>query len=310
MINTIIISSIFPSLLSVYFVGRFFSKKSIVDKINDRSSHNTVAYRIGGISIFTSVFLLSVFYYVKGVELYDYSLLIPLAILLFVGFYDDLYEVDFKLKFIFQIIAAKIIIDSGLIIDNMHGIIGVYELNRIVAQVLTIFIIVAIINSINFIDGIDGLAILIVAKFIILVELFANSDLGVTYLSLIVLFSTLPLLYFNFKKKEKIFLGDAGSHFLGGVVSILVLYVLSQDYLIKPQFDINKILFILSILSYPIFDIIRVSSIRVLNGKSPFVADKNHIHHIILKKLGNHLYTSLMILILSFVFTILMQLIF
>lgn len=310
MINTIIISSIFLSLLSVYFVGRFFSKKSIVDKINDRSSHNTVAYRIGGISIFTSVFLLSVFYYVKGVELYDYSLLIPLAILLFVGFYDDLYEVDFKLKFIFQIIAAKIIIDSGLIIDNMHGIIGVYELNRIVAQVLTIFIIVAIINSINFIDGIDGLAILIVAKFIILVELFANSDLGVTYLSLMVLFSTLPLLYFNFKKKEKIFLGDAGSHFLGGVVSILVLYVLSQDYLIKPQFDINKILFILSILSYPIFDIIRVSSIRVLNGKSPFVADKNHIHHIILKKLGNHLYTSLMILILSFVFTILMQLIF
>ena len=249
MINTIIISSIFLSLLSVYFVGRFFSKKSIVDKINDRSSHNTVAYRIGGISIFTSVFLLSVFYYVKGVELYDYSLLIPLAILLFVGFYDDLYEVDFKLKFIFQIIAAKIIIDSGLIIDNMHGIIGVYELNRIVAQVLTIFIIVAIINSINFIDGIDGLAILIVAKFIILVELFANSDLGVTYLSLMVLFSTLPLLYFNFKKKEKIFLGDAGSHFLGGVVSILVLYVLSQDYLIKPQFDINKILFILSILS-------------------------------------------------------------
>ena len=129
-------------------------------------------------------------------------------------------------------------------------------------------------------------------------------------MSLIVLFSTLPLLYFNFKKKGKIFLGDAGSHFLGGVVSILVLYVLSQDYLIKPQFDINKILFILSILSYPIFDIIRVSSIRVLNGKSPFVADKNHIHHIILKKLGNHLYTSLMILILSFVFTILMQLIF
>ena len=52
----------------------------------------------------------------------------------------------------------------------MHGILGIYELNRIAAQALTIFIIVAIINSINFIDGIDGLAILIVAKFIILVE--------------------------------------------------------------------------------------------------------------------------------------------
>ena len=310
MINTIIVSSIFLSFLSIYFVSRVFSKKNIVDKINDRSSHNTVAYRVGGISIFASVFLLSVFYYIQGVELYDYSLLIPLAILLLIGFYDDLYEVDFKLKFIFQIIAAKIIIDSGLVIDNMHGILGIYELNRIAAQALTIFIIVAIINSINFIDGIDGLAILIVAKFIILVEFFANSDILTTYLSLIVLFSSLPLLYFNFKKREKIFLGDAGSHFLGGVVSILVLHVLSQEYLIKSQFDINKILFVLSILSYPIIDIIRVSLIRLLNGKSPFVADKNHIHHIILKKLDKHLYTSIMILILSFVFTILIQLIF
>ena len=197
MINTIIVSSIFLSFLSIYFVSRVFSKKNIVDKINDRSSHNTVAYRVGGISIFASVFLLSVFYYIQGVELYDYSLLIPLAILLFIGCYDDLYEVDFKLKFIFQIIAAKIIIDSGLVIDNMHGILGIYELNRIAAQALTIFIIVAIINSINFIDGIDGLAILIVAKFIILVEFFANSDILTTYLSLIVLFSSLPLLYFN-----------------------------------------------------------------------------------------------------------------
>ena len=97
---------------------------------------------------------------------------------------------------------------------------------------------------------------------------------------------------------------------MGGVVSILVLHVLSQEYLIKSQFDINKILFVLSILSYPIIDIIRVSLIRLLNGKSPFVADKNHIHHIILKKLDKHLYTSIMILILSFVFTILIQLIF
>ena len=67
--------------------------------------------------------------------------------------------IDFKLKFIFQIIAAKIIIDNGLIIDNLHGVFGIFEINRILAQILTIFIILAIINAINFIDGIDGLAI-------------------------------------------------------------------------------------------------------------------------------------------------------
>ena len=74
-----------------------------------------------------------------------------------IGLYDDVYNLDFKLKFIFQIIAAKIIIDSGLIIDNFHGLFGIYEINRVSAQILTIFIICLIINSINFIDGIDGL---------------------------------------------------------------------------------------------------------------------------------------------------------
>ena len=60
--------------------------------------------------------------------------------MLIVGLYDDINKLDFKLKFIFQIIAAKIIIDNGLIIDNLHGIFGVYELNRIVAQLLTVFL--------------------------------------------------------------------------------------------------------------------------------------------------------------------------
>ena len=82
---------------------------------------------------------------------------------------SDINNLDFKLKFIFQIIAAKIIIDYGYIIDDFHGLFGMYELNRIFAQVFTIFIIVAIINSINFIDGIDGLASTIVGIFILIV---------------------------------------------------------------------------------------------------------------------------------------------
>jgi len=73
MINTIVISSIFLSFSTIYFVSRVFSKKNILDKINDRSSYDTVACRIGGVYLFTSVFLLSVFYYIQGVELYDYT---------------------------------------------------------------------------------------------------------------------------------------------------------------------------------------------------------------------------------------------
>ena len=99
-----------------------------------------------------------------------------------IGLYDDVYNLDFKLKFIFQIIAAKIIIDSGLIIDNFHGLFGIYEINRASAQILTIFIICSIINSINFIDGIDGLAASIVIFFISSFEFFSNMMLSlITY---------------------------------------------------------------------------------------------------------------------------------
>lgn len=93
--------------------------------------------------------------------------------MLTVGVYDDIYNFDFKLKFLFQIIAAKIMIDNGLIIDNFLGILGLHDLNRIFAQIFTVFVIVAIIN---FIDGIDGLAVTIVSLFIILFEFFALSS--------------------------------------------------------------------------------------------------------------------------------------
>ena len=224
----LIISSIFFSSLFIFFFQKLFFKKNIIDKINDRSSHNVVATRSGGIAIFSSLFIISTFNYFNSIEIFDFSLIIPLSILLVVGLYDDVYKLDFKLKFIFQIIAAKIIIDNGLIIDNLHGILGIFELNRVISQLITIFFIVAIINSINFIDGIDGLAISIVCLFLISFEFFSNSSSGLYYLSLIIISSILPLFYFNFKKDKKVFLGDSGSLFLGTFISIYVLKILSQ----------------------------------------------------------------------------------
>ena len=94
--------------------------------------------------------------------------------LLAIGLYDDVYKLDFKLKFIFQIIAAKIIIDYGLVIDNFHVLFLIYEINRVFAQMLTIFVIVSFINTINFIDGIDGLAISIIIMFLSMFVFFSN----------------------------------------------------------------------------------------------------------------------------------------
>ena len=306
----LIISSIFFSSLFIFFFQKLFFKKNIIDKINDRSSHNVVATRSGGIAIFSSLFIISTFNYFNSIEIFDFSLIIPLSILLVVGLYDDVYKLDFKLKFIFQIIAAKIIIDNGLIIDNLHGILGIFELNRVISQLITIFFIVAIINSINFIDGIDGLAISIVCLFLISFEFFSNSSSGLYYLSIIIISSILPLFYFNFKKDKKVFLGDSGSLFLGTFISIYVLKILSQDYIIKFEYDMNKILFVLSILIYPIVDIIRIVILRLKEKKSPFEADKKHIHHLVLRWAKSHFTTTIVITISSILFMVSMHLIF
>ena len=163
MILNVLIFSILASALINFIVQKKFLSIGLVDKINHRSSHKVIATRSGGLSLFILVFLISSYNYITGVNLFDYSLIIPLILLLSIGLYDDIYNIEYKLKFIFQIIAAKLIIDSGLIIDNFHGLFNIYEINRILAQVLTIFVIVAIINSINFIDGIDGLAIVVIS---------------------------------------------------------------------------------------------------------------------------------------------------
>ncbi len=307
----ILIVSVF--ICSVFLLKSFqlfFLRKNIIDEIKIRSSHKTIATRSGGIAIFLSVFLISIFNYISSNEIYNFSFLIPLSLLLFIGLYDDVYKLDFKLKFIFQIIAAKIIIDNGLIIDNLHGVFGIYELNRIFGQMITIFFIVAIINAINFIDGIDGLAISSVTLFIFLFEFLSLKDSIFINFSIIIISAILPLYYFNFKKKNKIFLGDSGSLFLGGVVSIYILHILSQNYLIKEAFDIHKILFVISVLFFPIVDIIRVVFIRLYNKKSPFIADKKHIHHLVNQKTKNHFFSVFIIISSSMVAFILIHLIF
>lgn len=305
-----ILSSISLTFLSAIFYQKAYIRNNIIDKVVDRSSHKVNATRSGGIAIFTSIFIISSTAYIIGVEKFDYAILIPLSILLLIGIYDDIQSVDFKLKFIFQIIAAKIMIDNGFIIDNLHGVMGVFELNRIIAQLLTVFIVVAIINSINFIDGIDGLAISTVTLFIFFYELLSIKETSFNYLSILILVSFIPILYLNFRKKNKVFLGDSGSLFLGGLVSLYTLDILSPGYLIKDDYDINKVLFILSILIYPIIDIIRVVLLRMMRNKSPFIADKNHLHHLLLNKLDRHYLVVASILCFSIIVFMLIHLIF
>ena len=300
-VSLLVVAFIVATLIH-FGVQKVFIYYKKFDDFNHRSSHKTLATRTGGIGLFATLLFISLYYYFQGIELFDYSLFIPLGIMFIVGVYDDFYHADFKLKFLLQIIVAKILIDQGYVISNYNGLFGLYEVPWLLAQASTVFVFLVIVNAINFIDGIDGLAITEVIKTIVLIEYFSSEYTSLSPLGFVLAAAMLPLYYFNFKKKRKVFLGDGGSLLLGTVVSIYVFYLLGDSFNLKPPFRINKTLFTVVVLVYPLIDLLRVFLIRIKTGKSPFEPDQKHVHHFIFNKLKSHSLTVFLIQLISIIF--------
>lgn len=293
------LSALVLSTLLHFGIQKVFIYYKKFDNFNHRSSHKTLATRTGGIGIFSTLLVISLFYYFQGIELFDYSLFIPLGIMFVVGVYDDFYNANFKLKFLLEIIVAKILIDQGYVISNYHGLFGLHEVPWLLAQFSTVFVFLVVVNAINFIDGIDGLAITEVIKTLLLIEFLSKVTTSLLPLGALVIASLIPLYYFNFKNKRKVFLGDGGSLLLGTLVMIYLFYVLGSDFSFNEDHQLNKVLFAVIVIIYPLVDLLRVFIIRIKDGKSPFEADKRHIHHILLKKFESPILPDIIITALS-----------
>ena len=297
-VSLLVVAFIIATLLH-FGVQKLFIHYKRFDDFNHRSSHKTLATRTGGIGVFLTVLIISLYYYFQGIELFDYSLFIPLGIMFVIGVYDDLYNADFKLKFLLQIIVAKILIDQGYVISNYHGLFGLYQVPWLLAQASTVFVFLVVVNAINFIDGIDGLAITEIIKIIMIIEYFSSGLTVLAPLGLLIIASILPLYFYNFKKKRKVFLGDGGSMFLGTLAMVYILFLLGDGFKFDPDFLINKTFFAVLVLLYPLTDLLRVFALRIKDGKSPFIADQNHIHHFLLKKFKIQSITTAVILTLE-----------
>jgi UDP-N-acetylmuramyl pentapeptide phosphotransferase/UDP-N-acetylglucosamine-1-phosphate transferase len=294
---SLLLTALGLSFLLHFGIQKVFIFYKKFDDFNHRSSHKTLATRTGGIGIFSTLLLISLFFYFQGIEVFDYSLFIPLGIMFIVGVYDDFYNADFKLKFFLQIIVAKILIDQGFVISNYHGLFGLHEVNWLLAQLSTVFVFLVVVNAINFIDGIDGLAITEVIKTILLIELFSSNLTSLFPIGALVIASIIPLYYFNIKRKRKVFLGDGGSLLLGTLVMVYLLYVLGPNYHMSQDYQMNKALFSVLVILYPLVDLLRVFILRIKDGKSPFVADQRHLHHLLSKFTNSHWLTGLIILV-------------
>ena len=282
------------SILFNYLIKNFFIKKRFIDEINYRSSHKTIATRSGGSVLFLVLFLYCAYLYINGEQPFDFSILIPLGILFVTGLYDDIYKVDFGLKFIFQIIVAKYLIDLGYVIDLFSFFEYEYVFSRQISQIVTIFIFVAIINAYNFIDGIDSNIHLETIKNLVLILFFFQPNqtyLNLILFTIIIIFVTL---FFNLRKRGKVFMGDSGSLILP---ILIIIFIFQSTYL----GDQNIIKYLSVIFLYPLIDLVRVVIIRLKNKKSPFLPDTNHIHHIISNKFNSHFKSSLIIMSIVFI---------
>ncbi|HSI91248.1 MAG TPA: MraY family glycosyltransferase, partial [Adhaeribacter sp.] len=257
--------------------------KNILDQPNVRTVHESLTPRLGGLAMFAGFMsALTIFADLgNGVQ----QLLAGCIILFFIGLKDDLVSISPFKKFFMQMLSTGIVmLMADIRISSFQGIFGVHELPIGVSYAFTFLVIVGVTNAVNLIDGLDGLAgtiVLIIAlTFGVYFYIYGGEDYGnYASVALCLIGGLLGFLRFNFHKAT-IFMGDTGSLLCGFIVSVLAIQFIEMN--LRTQAVPSSPAVALGVLFVPLFDTIRVSFIRVINGTSPFAPDKNHVHHRIL----------------------------
>lgn len=216
----------------------------------------------------------------------------------FIGLKDDLITVPARKKFLVQLFAALVMIVFGkLQITNLHGLFGIYDISSFAGIILTCFIMVAIMNAFNLIDGIDGLAsgLAIVACFILGSWFFLTGHLQQSIVAFALGGSLIAFFLYNvFGHTNKIFMGDTGSLVIGMIVATLIVRFNEFNIGNPSPYAVNASPAVsFAIVMVPLIDTLRVMTIRIMSGKSPFHPDKNHIHHRLLTLFPTHLTVTL-----------------
>ena len=290
--------SVFVARLIIPRILIISLRKKLFDIPDARKIHKRAIPRLGGVSFFPTILfsccLVLAFRSLTGYNISDLQvsyvlpeclfLICGMTLLYLTGIADDLIGVRYRQKFVVQILCTCFLPISGLWINDLYGLFGVHVISAWVGIPFTVLTIVFITNAVNLIDGIDGLASgLSSVALLVFGVLFIEKGL---WMYSIIAFSTfgvlVPFFYYNVfgsvERARKIFMGDTGSLTLGYILSFLAVKY-SQNNLVVTSYTEGAFVIAFSTLIVPSFDVIRVVMLRIRNGKSPFEADKNHIHH-------------------------------
>jgi UDP-GlcNAc:undecaprenyl-phosphate GlcNAc-1-phosphate transferase len=286
-------------IVVVKVLSSFANQLCLIDTPNHRKQHDYDVPLVGGIAMFVG-FVVGVMIFVNG-----YSHILTLVLfsfgMLVIGVVDDMSEMTVNARMFFQIIFAILILSiTDVELQSLGNIFNTGNLfPGDFALIVTVLAIIGGVNAFNVMDGIDGLASglgMIVFSSVLAMAYMANAD-DIVPLVALYLFILLPFIFFNLSDKHKVFMGDAGTMFIGlGIVWILI--ISSQGE--KPIFTPVTALWVFAV---PLIDIVSVVCLRIKNRKSPFLPDCNHIHFQ-MKSRHNYSDNKILVIILLIAFFI------
>lgn len=281
------------------------------DMPNARKVHKAPIPRLGGIVFMPAAALgLCAALYLTGNESHRMEISISTLamfsgafMIYMIGILDDIISIKARHKFIIQAISALLMPLCGLLITDLNGIFGLYEIPLWVGYPLTVILIMTIVNAINLIDGIDGLSsglcILILSAYTYVFainEYPLIAELNAAIVGALVVFFCFNV--FGRVGRMKIFMGDAGSLFLGYVCAYMGIKSLMRP--IAPvDCGEEQMLISVTLMLIPTLDVVRVFFQRWLSGRNIFDPDKKHIHHLFMSA-GLSMHKALMAIFIMF----------
>ena len=317
MIDNFIYNSLF-SFFTAFIITAFTiptiiqvaKAKRLFDFPDPRKLHAKIVPTLGGTGVFLG-FICAMTFWTNFVNCGHLQyVLTSLIIISVIGIKDDLVGLSPFKKAIGQVVAATIVVVFGkLHISYMYNIFGISDLPETVSIIFTIFTIFVITNAYNLIDGIDGLAgsLGIVASVTFGILFLLNGDNNQqAVLAFALAGALLAFLWFNITP-AKIFMGDTGSMLIGFILAYLSIEFLefTKAGNIAVYKSISKPMITMSVLFVPLYDLVRVFSIRIFKRRSPFKPDQNHFHHMLLMLGFSHIYATIIISLFSILLIIL-----
>jgi UDP-N-acetylmuramyl pentapeptide phosphotransferase/UDP-N-acetylglucosamine-1-phosphate transferase len=287
------ITAFVAAMVSIPPVITLVNKYQLHDIPDIRKAHSTPTPTLGGIAIMAGTVVSLSFWFPFSFTPEILTCILAVMILFAMGITDDLKNLSAKYKLIVEIALAALVALSGIRITTFGGLFGITDLPESAQYTFTILAIVGVTNAFNLIDGIDGLAGGLSFMSLVTLGIFltTSGDKVFALFAFALAGSVLAFLYFNINP-AKIFMGDTGSLVLGFVIAILCTRIIQINSITAQPLLKTAPLFALGMVLIPVFDTIRVFSLRIWKGRSPFDPDKTHIHHLLTNAGFSHGVTS------------------